>query len=855
MSQVPPKFGVIYMVLRALLRPWLKRVRVLSSDENLKDFAKGEHQVIFVSQVVSFIDFLIINEQLQDQGLPPMRHALGITPFLILPFSEAWKISRERMFKPWQDRRNMELTHFQNELREGHSGYLFIKRVPKWFNRDPFFYQGVFGRLANTIGKEEPITVLFPVSVFLTRMRKKGTKRTLFDVFFGTYDVPSRLRKFTQLMFGTRKGGTVYSKPINLNEERKAKGEMEEARIEKRLRWVLLFHFQKEDLAYRGPNKRSLSSKVRKILKEKRLNEELEKVAERQNRSMDSVMREAEKDLFNIASDTSERVLNSLRILFDWVWKRTIEGFDVRQEDLDMIRELNKKGPVVCLPCHRSHVDYLIFAWIFEVYGLSNPRFAAGDNLSKWPIGTVLRRAGGFFIRRSFKGEVIFPLIFEAYIRFVLRERNILVFFMEGGRSRSGKLLHPKIGMLGMLLDAWRQGVVEDIPLVPVTIDYGRIFEGQSYLRERHGGDKKKEGIGSLLRSGKLLKRKHGVIRLRFSEAISLNDYVTQAGFERDNIGFKSRIPLLHQLGFDVLRDINRKVTLTAGNLIAGLLLGNPKRGMTVEHLRRLYLITIRFLRERHVEFAFDDETFNEAFDNALATFEEWGAVVRVSVGGLTVVNIKEDSRHELDFYKNNGLHFILDVALFSMAFKSLPAHQHQVEKITERAQYIYDILSVEFIEGEDFVNKERMQVAFDELSTDDTLEIRDKRVVPGTFQKGLDLVDINAHLLLNFVESYFVVAETLSDMKPDEALDRKKFLKQCSAKAELLFAVGTLRQKDSINHLTFANALTRFNKKNWVKLETVKNQRHPNVVVAEKRREELNEAKMELFQIMSSLE
>lgn len=837
MSGVPLR-GWIFRLVRLILGHFVSRVRTLKADYKELEQLQAQGQLIFVSQAASLIDLMILNAQLERHQLKPLRFTHGVNPFFIYPFFEAFSIWRRRLFRSHKENEAEELEMVIKQLEQGGNGLIFLKKGHRFESRIDYF-NGYFGRIATHFEASGRNIYLVPTSIFLTRMRKTGTRRTYLEIFFGTYDIPGRVRKLYQLLVNYQKGGTIFSKHIDLSVEREKHSDLREDKVEKRLRWTLLFHLNNEDRAYRGPTKRSKARKVRKILAEKQLNEELKTIAESSGRPLEQVLKEANKNLNEIASDTSERVINLMRMLFDYVWSRTLEGIDVRQEDLDRIRELSKGGPVVYLPCHRSHVDYLSVAYLFETQGLNYPRIAAGDNLAKWPLGPVLRRCGAFFLRRSFKGEAIFPLVFDAYLRHVLRERHVLLFFPEGGRSRTGKLLHPKMGMLAMLLDAWRQNVVKDLPLVPVTIDYGKVFEGGAYLREKSGLPKQKENLASVLRSRKVLRHKHGVMRMRFGEPIYLADYVEKAGHSRENLGFKVRLPLLNDLSYEVLNRINQRVTLTAGNVVAGLLLGTPRRGMTQKRLKTLFVITVRYLASLKVELAFTEKRLDLALENALASFEESETLVRVTVGGETVVNVPDHKRAELEYYKNNGLHFVLETSLFCLAYTLLEPAQRTMTEIGKLAREIFSFIRYEFLIQGDFPTDEQMEAAYRAMERIDAMRRTDEgKVYSGEFAAGADLRAINAYMLVNLIESYFVVCEVLCELDGETALDAKQLLKQCMVKAKLLYAVGTLSRQESINHISFDNALTSFNREGFVRSRAPKGGKAPLISVNPTKRE-----------------
>ncbi|MCB1042868.1 MAG: 1-acyl-sn-glycerol-3-phosphate acyltransferase [Acidobacteria bacterium] len=854
MIETQPKFGWIYHVLRVILQPFTRRVKHVEGVEQHLTSVAQRGQIVYVGRAASFIEWLVIAEVLRKHSLPTPTCVNGVNPLLWMPLSRALPLVFSRIFQSEERIGKDEVRDLLQAIDEGQHVLTFLKVRRGWFQDADYHYEGLFGQIATTRSRRRAPTYMLPTSVFLTRKRK-NTERTLRDIFFGTYDVPGRFRTLAQLILSGSKGIVLFSREIDLDAEMERLGERElgEVALEKKLRWTLLFHLNNEDRAYRGPNKRSTGRKVRRILKEKRLRAELAKVAERQNRSFESVLKEADKDLHDITSDTSEKMINFLRLIFDFVWARTLEGIDFKPSDFNRMRELSKQGPVVFLPCHRSHADYLVFAYMFEKQGMNNPRFAAGDNLSKWPLGMFFRRAGAFFIRRTFKGEPIFPLVFDAYIRHILRDRHLIAFFMEGGRSRTGKLLHPKVGMLGMILDAWTKGVVEDVPLVPITIDYGRVFEGASYLSEMSGQEKQKENLRSLLRTPKFLRKKHGIIRIRFNDPISLRQFVADNDLGPEDIGFRNKLPLLHALGHRVMQQINQSVTITAANVLAGILMGNPRRGLTDVEIRALFVLSVRYLDRRGVELAFQEKSLDLALENATQTFQEWETIVSVKVAGQTIINIPPAKRPEMEYYKNNGLHFMLDLALVASAVKCL--REPFEDQITGLASEIFELLQLEFVMPEGYPSEELLKNAIQNF-----VDMGALKREAGYLRRGADPIgrlafDVCSHLLVNLMESYFAVAEyLLSDLK-SENTTTKDALKGMIDRAELLYAVGTIQKRESINKVTFDLAIGRFNKMSYIQLRTPKGQKHPSISLNTQKTAEFRALREKLLQWIQAID
>ncbi|MDL2275608.1 glycerol-3-phosphate acyltransferase, partial [Desulfosarcina sp. OttesenSCG-928-G10] len=170
--------------------------------------------------------------------------------------------------------------------------------------------------------------------------------------------------------------------------------------------------------------------------------------------------------------------------------------------------------------------DYLILSYLFYRNNMACPLITAGKNLSFWPLGPIFRRAGAFFLRRSFKGETLYKDVFSAYLHKLLEEGFNVELFIEGGRSRSGKLLRPKLGILSMLLDAYRNGACADMIVVPVYIGYDRIIEEHAYIHEVEGGNKEDENLGQVIRARRFLKKRYGKIYVNFHEPLSLREFL-----------------------------------------------------------------------------------------------------------------------------------------------------------------------------------------------------------------------------------------------------------------------------------------------------------------------------------------
>src|ERR1051326_2955822 len=200
-----------------------------------------------------------------------------------------------------------------------------------------------------------------------------------------------------------------------------------------------------------------------------------------------------------MAADFHGSYLEILAFFFHRIWRRMFSGLEIR--GLERVVECVKQHPIVLVPCHRSHFDYLILTYIFREHYLSPPHIAAGINMAFFPMASLFRGAGAYFIRRQFDDNPLYKAVFRTYLEYLIREGYTQEFFIEGGRSRTGKILTPKLGMLSAIVNSFLHGVRRDLHFVPVSISYERLVEEEAYKRELLGAEKQKENLLTLLRA------------------------------------------------------------------------------------------------------------------------------------------------------------------------------------------------------------------------------------------------------------------------------------------------------------------------------------------------------------------
>lgn len=285
----------------------------------------------------------------------------------------------------------------------------------------------------------------------------------------------------------------------------------------RRIRRQLLIDFARERTSAMGPALYDVDAIANWILK----TPETRKVMEAETKPA-RAERKALHYLEEIAANYNYTTVRALEKLLDLVWTSIFKG--VRVRNFEAVAEVAKQGQIIWMPCHRSHLDYMLLSYVMFKKGLVTPHVAAGVNLSFWPAGPVLRRGGAFFIRRSFTGNKLYAHVLSQYIDFLMHNSFPVEFFHEGGRSRIGKLLTPKYGILSFCVSSILKRRAANTYIIPVYFGYDKVMEDGSYAAELGGMKKQKESVWQLLRSVRFLFSNYGSVDVSFGAPIHFGD-------------------------------------------------------------------------------------------------------------------------------------------------------------------------------------------------------------------------------------------------------------------------------------------------------------------------------------------
>ncbi|MBN6080723.1 glycerol-3-phosphate 1-O-acyltransferase PlsB [Aggregatibacter actinomycetemcomitans] len=357
-------------------------------------------------------------------------------------------------------------------------------------------------------------------------------------------------------------------------------------KIAQKLARVAKMHFAKQRISATGPRLPNRQAMFNKLLQQPVILAAIEDEAKSKSISVEKARKEAEKILDEIAANVSYEGLRVADRFLRWLWNKLYQGIEV--ENADRVRKLALEGhEIVYVPCHRSHIDYLLLSYVLYHQGLVPPHIAAGINLNFWPVGGMFRRGGAFFIRRTFKGNRLYSTIFREYLAELFHRGYSVEYFIEGGRSRTGRLLAPKTGMMSMTLQALQQQQSRSITVVPVYVGYEHVLEVDTYAKELRGAAKEKENAGLVLRVIKKL-RNLGKGYVNFGEPITLSNYLNQH-FPEWKEPLEDRPQWFNKavdaVSNQVMVNINKAAAVNAMNLTGTALLSSRQRALSREQL------------------------------------------------------------------------------------------------------------------------------------------------------------------------------------------------------------------------------------------------------------------------------
>jgi glycerol-3-phosphate O-acyltransferase len=513
---------------------------------------------------------------------------------------------------------------------------------------------------------------LVPVAVYWGRApQKEGSWLRLLLV--EDWAITSRARKFLQVLLNGRNTLVDFDEPLSLREL--LGDELRAAVRGRQVSRTLAALYARRRAARIGPDLSHTRTIVNGVLRTRAVRAAVAQEMHDKHLRRHQALQRARGYADEIAANYSHAFVRFMAIALSWLWNRLYDGVELGHgATLAQVAEGNE---VIYVPCHRSHMDYLLLGYAIYELGYAVPHTAAGVNLNLPVVGRFLRKGGAFFLRRSFAGNKLYTVVFMKYLAAIMARGHTLEYFIEGGRSRTGRLLQPKTGMLMMTVRSFLADPVRPVVFVPVYFGYERLAEGATYIGELSGRPKEKESVLGLLGAWRVLRERFGKVYVNLGEPIALTSLLDEydAGWRGTRFDDDTRALWLgaavDALAERIMRNINSAAAVTPINLLAITLLAMPRQALPQAELVRqleLYGSLLRALPN-------GDRVTLTKLDGAqmIAYGQSLRLVTREAHALGDIVRMSPESAVLATYFRNNVLHLFALPSLVACAFLSNP--------------------------------------------------------------------------------------------------------------------------------------------------------------------------------------
>ncbi|HET6783924.1 MAG TPA: glycerol-3-phosphate 1-O-acyltransferase PlsB [Pseudoxanthomonas sp.] len=637
---------------------------------------------------------------------------------------------------------------------------------------------------------------LVPVSIFVGRSPDKASG--WFSVLFSeNWAIVGRFRRLLAILLNGRDTIVRFAAPVSIRES--IAEDLPPERTVRKLSRVLRTHFHRIREAVIGPDLSTRRLLVDQVLAAEPVREAIATQAKRDNIKPEDAWKKAHAYAWEIAADYSNPVVRSASFLLTHVWNRIYDGVLVHH--LDKFKAAAPGHEVVYVPCHRSHMDYLLLSYLLYERGIVPPHIAAGINLNLPVIGTILRKGGAFFMRRSFRGNPLYSAVFTEYVAQLVSGGYSLEYFIEGGRSRTGRLLQPKGGMISMTVRAFLRQPKKPVLFQPVYIGYEKLLEGNSYLDELSGRPKEKESIWALLWGiPKVLRQNYGQVVVNFGEAIPLSEVLAKHAPEWNGeaLGEEDKPAWLSDT-IDALADqINVRINAAADvnpiNLLALALLSTPKHAMGEADL----IAQIELCKTLLAEMPYSDRVTVTPHtpERIIAHGLDINVLQRIKhpLGDVLDV-VSEDTAVLMSYYRNNVLHLFTAAAWIACCFQTNRRMVRQ--RVIKLGRSLYPFLQAElFLPWSEDEFAERLDSTIDVFVREGLLE-QVNEDDGGILQRNAGQTDevfrlrAIGHSLQQAFERYYIAISVLVKNGPGVlgAAELESLCQQSAQRLSLLYA------------------------------------------------------------------
>lgn len=593
--------------------------------------------LVYVLEKRGLIDLAVLDHVCRNNGLPPPTEPAGSAAALVRPVT-------------------------------------FLERSRGWFgNRIDRRLTDEMRLLSEAAAADGLDADLIPVSMFWGRAPDR--ERTWFPLLVAEgWDITGRLRKLLSLLINGRNLLVLFGDPLPLRAHGAAPGESP-TRAARRIWRQLRVQMRNQHVATIGPELSHRQSIVAQVLRTRAVREAVRADMRERGLSRREALEVAHRYAYEIAADYSHPFVVFLSGVLGRLWNRLYAGVEV--VNFASLQSIPEGSEIVYVPCHRSHMDYLLLSYVVYHRGFATPHIAAGINLNLPVVGAWLRRGGAFFLRRSFGGNAIYTAVFNGYLGLMMARGHSIEYFIEGGRSRSGRLLQPKTGMLAMTVRSYLRDPRRPVVFAPVYFGYERLVEGRTYTGELSGRPKEKESILGMLRTLPQLRGRFGRVYVSFGEPLPLESLLQAHGvavgqgrvLAEDSAALT---PVVNELARAVMTRINAAACVSPINLLSLVLLATPRQSMGEDDLARQLNLYAALLRGTGYS---DHVWITDADGRAMIRHGESLGMLRRSPQALgDIIQMDEQNAILCSYNRNNVLHLLVMPSLVACAFLNNPS-------------------------------------------------------------------------------------------------------------------------------------------------------------------------------------
>jgi len=816
--QLPENIGLLSTFILKLFFSGIKVTE--EQTHNLKKLQK-EGIVIYVTKPKSYFLYLFYYTRYKQDGLPFPQIGFDYKIFIWQPVSRFLRI-----FFSYLDYifHNLALPdpygsgYIRNELTNGRPALLSLVEQKGFHRRfikakqDPVQY---LIEMQKSI--DRPI-FLVPQLIFFDKMPEKSMTNII-DILFGTKENPGNIRRLLILFKNPSKVFVEISEPVNLKTflalaENREKSTEYQALT---LRHNLLNQINRHRQSITGPVLKSRYEMKENILTKERLQNFMEHHSKARNIPIQKVQKKASDSLDEIAANYSMIIIKMTSALITWVLNTMFEGVTVDKDGLNRVKSMSKKGPVIFVPCHKSHIDYLILSYLLYHNNMPCPHVAAGKNLSFWPVGPLFRSGGAFFIRRTFKGAVLYSKVFAEYIHNLLAEGFNIEFFIEGGRSRTGKLILPKLGLLSILLNAYKNRACKDMIFAPIFIGYDTVLEESSYLHEVEGKEKQPESLVQVIKARKFLKKRYGRIYIQFHEPISLKELLFQYGTPIEDMQSKEFNIFCRNLGHRVINAINLVTVVTPHALVAAALMNCSKKSFSFDHLTshvETYMNHLLSQKARLADTLLVDHV--HTVEHVLDTYVQRKFIERITKdkkAGFAdaLLKVNQSKRPNLEYYKNNCIAFFVPAAITSLAILIKDAFQFSASDLHEDYEFLQYFFKYEFAYDVDKTTEYFVRKNIKTFINETIL--MPHPTLPDTYNltsSGFRKLRLFSSFLKTYFESYWIVLNFFMQHPPN-SIKPKDRIKKIETIGNRMYKKKEIERKEALSIVNYTNGIDFF--------------------------------------------